>query len=223
MKKVLVVCLTILMMLSMTLTAFAAPGKFVSSPSGNLAPGVINFDPADDDCTGYLVITPYSERDTLPDSLEALMKKAYDQIKNSKDLTELNADLAALAKKLKIKGADLAVSDLFDIRVEGCTVHEGHHEFDIVVSADTLKHFVGLLHMKENGEWELIKDAKVISNGEHLAFSVDTMSPFAIVVDTSANPSQTGDTSLAPVYITVMAISALAIIVILAKSKKQKA
>ncbi len=223
MKKVLVICLTVVFMMSMTLTAFAAPGAFVKSPSGNPAPTMIEFEPADDDCTGHLVITPYSERDSLPDNLKELMKKAYDIIKGSTDLTQLHADLAKLAANKKIKGTDLAVSDLFDIRVEGCTDHDGHHDFDIVLSADSLKNFVGLLHMKENGEWELIKDAKVISNGEHLAFSVDTMSPFAVVVNTKANPSQTGDNSMIPLYAAIMAVSALAIVVILVKSKKQSA
>lgn len=223
MKKLLVVCLTVVMMVSMTLTVFAAPGAFVSSPSGNPGPTEIEFKPADEDCTGRLVITPYSERDTLPEELEDLMKKAYEAIKGTNDLTTLHTELAKLAKKLKVKGTDLAVSDMFDIRVEGCTEHDGHHEFDIVLAADSLKNFVGLLHLRENGEWELIKDARVVGNGEHLAFSVDTMSPFAIVVNTAANPSQTGDNSMIPVYVAIMAVSALAIVVILVKSKKQSA
>ena len=223
MKKVLVICLTVVFMMSMTLTAFAAPGAFVKSPSGNPAPGMIEFKPADEDCTARLVITPYSDKHELPAALKALMEKAYNMIKGSTDLSTFNADLAALAKAKKIKGTDLAVSDLFDIHVTGCDYHDEHVDFDIVLSADSLKNFVGLLHMNKNGEWELIKDAKVIANGEHLAFSVDSFSPFAVVVNTKANPSQTGDNSMIPVYVVVMAISALAIVVILIKSKKQTA
>lgn len=221
MKKVLVVLLAVIMMMSMTLTAFAAPGKFVSSPTGQQAPIVISFE--DDECTGSLIITPYGDRDELPAALQALMKKAYDEIKASTDLTELCAALKNLAAAKKIKGTNLAVTELFDIRVEGCTIHDGHHDFDIVINPDTLKNFVGLLHMKENGEWELISDAKVIANGDHLAFSVDTLSPFAIVVNTGANPSQTGESNMIYVYIAVMAVSALAIVLIIAKSRKQKA
>ena len=222
MKKVLLVCLTVVLMMSMTLTAFAAPGAFISSPTGNEAPTEIEFKPADEDCDGYLVITPYGDRDELPQDLQLLMKKAYDAIKGTTDLTTLNADLKKLAAKLKIKGADLAVSDLFDIRVEGCTQHNGHHDFDIVLAADSLKNFVGLLHMKADGTWELIKDAKVISNGEHLAFSVDTMSPFAVVVNTG-KPAQTGDSSMMPLYIAIMAVSAIGIIAVLIIAKKKKA
>ena len=221
MKKVLVLCLALVMMCSFTLNAFAANGGFVSSPSNNPAPTVVEF--KDDECEGDLVITPYSERGELPAALKALMEKAYKQIKESDDISTLNADLAKLAAKKKIKGTDLAVSDLFDIRIVGCDFHDAHYDFDIVIAADTLKHFVGLLHMNKNGEWELISDAKVTNNGEHLAFSVESLSPFAIVVDTSADPSQTGDDSLAPVYMGVMAVSALAILVILVASKKKRA
>ncbi len=223
MKKVLVICLTVVFMMSMTLTAFAAPGAFVKSPTGNPAPQQIEFKPADEGCTATLVITPYTDKQELPAALKTLMEKAYNAIKGTDDVSTLNAALAKLAKDKKIKGTDLAVSDLFDIHVTGCEYHDEHTDFDIVLSADSLKNFVGLLHMNKNGEWELVKDATVISNGEHLKFSVDSFSPFAVVVNTKANPSQTGDNSMIPLYVAVMAISALAIVVILVKSKKQNA
>ncbi|MBQ3547589.1 MAG: hypothetical protein IJA44_03845 [Clostridia bacterium] len=223
MKKVLVICLTVVFMVSMTLTAFAAPGSFVSSPSGNPAPQKVEFKPADEDCTATLVITPYSEKNELPTALKAMMEKAYNDIKGTDDLTTLNAALAKLAKDLKIKSSDLAVSDLFDIHVTGCDYHDEHVDFDIVLAADSLKNFVGLLHMNKNGDWELVEGAKVIANGEHLAFSVDSFSPFAVVVNTAAKPSQTGDSNMIPVYVAIMAVSALALVVILVKSKKKTA
>lgn len=225
MKKVLVFCLTVVFMASMTLTAFAAPGAFVKSPTGNPAPTVIEFKCADEGCTARLVITPYGERKKLSAFLQDLLNKMYDLIKGTNDLTTLNADLAKLAKDKNIKGTNLAVSDLFDIHYEGCDNHEEHHDFDIVLSADSLKNFVGLLHMKSDGTntIELIKGAKVTGDGDHLAFSVGSFSPFAVVIDTSANPSQTGDDNLIPVYASVMAVSALGIILILVKSKKQSA
>ena len=223
MKKVMVFLLTVVFMLSMTLTAFAAPGAFVKSPTGNKAPTTIEFKPANDECTAVLVITPYDEKQELSDALKKLMEKAYNAIKGTNDLTSLNADLEKLAKDKKIKGTNLAVSDLFDIHITGCEFHEEHTEFDIILSADSLKNFVGLLHMNKNGEWELVKDARVLKDKDHLAFSVDSFSPFAVVVDTSANPSQTGDDNLIPVYASVMAVSALGIVLILVKSKKQKA
>lgn len=221
MKKVLVVLLTVLMMMSMTVTVFAA-GGFVSSPTSQQAPDVVEFTPADDDCEARLVITPYGEKEELTPAIKSFFEKAYTEIKSSKNLTELCDSLKKIAANKKIKGTNLAVSELFDIHVTGCDYHEGHTEFDIVLDPDSLKNFVALLHMNHNGEWEVVSDAKVINNGDHLAFSIDEFSPFAIVVKT-ANPSQTGDNSLIPLYITVMALSAAGIIVILAKSKKREA
>lgn len=223
MKKVLVICLTVVFMVSMTLTTFAATGSFVSSPSGNAAPGQVEFKPADEDCTATLVITPYGEKNELTAAIKTMMEKAYNDIKGTEDLTTLNATLAKLAKDLKIEGSDLAVSDLFDIHVTGCDYHDGHTDFDIVLSADSLKNFVALLHMNKNGEWEVVDGAKVVANGEHLSFSVDAFSPFAVVVNTAAKPSQTGDSNMTPVYAAIMAVSALALVVILVKSRKKTA
>jgi hypothetical protein len=226
MKKAIAICLIVVMVLSMNVNVFAAPGAFISSPSGNPAPQIISFDPSDDDCTAKLVITPYAKRDTLPDELKELIEKAYGEIAASKDLTELNSDLAKLAADKNLKGANLAVSDLFDIYAIDCEKHEEHLEFDIVLAADTLKRFVGLLHMNKNGEWELVSNAEVTNDGKHLKFTVETLSPFAIVVDTSNGGSdgpQTGDNSMIHIYVTIMAISAFAILVIVAKNRKQNA
>lgn len=226
MKKVLAICLIMVMLVSMNVNVFAAPGAFVSSPSGNPVPRLISFDPSDDDCTAQLVITPYSNRDTLPTALNELIKKAYGEVAASTDLTKLNSDLAKLAADKNIKGTNLAVSDLFDIHVTGCDYHEEHVDFNITLEADTLKRFVGLLHMNKDGEWELVSNAEVVNNGKQLKFSVDSFSPFAIVVDTTADGTggpQTGDNSMIHIYVTIMAVSAVAILVIVAKNRKQRA
>ena len=225
MKKVLAICLMMVMVLSMSVNVFAASGGFVSSPSGNPAPTVVSFKPSDDDCTAQLVVTPYGDKHDLSDALRAMLEKAYNSIVNSDDLTKLNAELAKIAADKNIVGTDLAVSDLFDIHVTGCDYHDEHVDFDITLDVDTLSHFVGLLHMNKDGVWELVTDAEVINNGEHLKFSVDSFSPFAIVVDTSSvtpDSPQTGDNSMIHIYAIVMAVSALAIVVITVKSRKQK-
>lgn len=225
MKKVLAICLMMVMVLCMSVNVFAAPSGFVSSPSGNPAPTVVAFEPNNDDCTGRLVVTPYGDRHELSDALRAMFEKAYNDIVNSDDLTKLNAELAKIASDKDINGADLAVSDLFDIHVTGCDYHDEHVDFDITLDADTLDRFEGLLHMNKDGVWELVTDAEVINNGEHLKFSVDSFSPFAIVVDTSSgspDAPQTGDNSMIHIYAIIMVVSALAIVVITVKSRKQK-
>ena len=225
MKKVVAICLMMVMVLCMSVNVFAAPSGFVSSPSGNPAPTVVAFEPNNDDCTGRLVVTPYGDRHELSDALRAMFEKAYNEIVNSGDLTKLNADFAKLVADRNLTADKLAVSDLFDIHVSGCDYHDEHVDFDITLDADTLSRFVGLLHMNKDGVWELVTDAEVINNGEHLKFSADSFSPFAIVVDTSSgspDAPQTGDNSMIHIYAIIMVVSALAIVVITVKSRKQK-
>lgn len=227
MKKLLAICLMVVMVVSMSVTAFAAPGGFISSPSGNPAPTVEAFEPSNDDCDGHLTVTPYGDRSDLSNDIRITFEGAYDDIVNSDDLTKINADLAKVAADKGIAGTDLAVSDLFDISVVGCHDHKGHYDFNITLAADTLYNFVGLLHKPQGGDWELVSDAEVVNNGTNLKFSVKTLSPFAIVVKTSdagtLDVPETGDDSMVHVYAIIMAISALAIIVIAVLTKKRKA
>ncbi len=227
MKKVLAICLMMVLVVSMSVTAFAAPNAFISSPSKNLAPEVVEGKNEDDDCTATLVITAYADRHELSEDIRLQFEKAYEEIAKAADLTLLNSDLKKVADEVGVKAENLSVSDLFDINYENCGDHEDHGHFDIVLKADTLKHFVGLLHLKD-GDWELVKNAEVKEvNGElHLVFAVEDFSPFAIVVDNSKEQSvspETGDSGYMTVCLIVMAVSALAIVVIAAKIKKQAA
>ena len=130
-----------------------------------------------------------------------------------KDLTKLNEDLKALAAELNIPGDKLAVSELFDIHMEGCDYHEEHRYFDIILSAEALENFVGLLHLRQDGEFELIADAKVTHDGDHLEFTVESFSPFAIVVDTTKN-SPTGDNGMIFVCLALMLVSGVAVVLL---------
>lgn len=223
MKKVLAICLTMVMVLSMSVNVLAAPNGFDESPSGRPAPTVVDQNVGDDDCTAELVITPYGDRYDLTEELREQIEKAYDDIVDSNSLTELNKELEDLAEEKGIDPSDLAVSDLFTIHPTDCDDHDGHKEFDITLDADTLEKFVGLLLLNENGEWELVTDAKVVNNGEHLKFSSDLYTAYAIVIDTSAGAhQQTGDNSMIYVWAIIMAASALAIVVIAVTSKKKR-
>ena len=225
MKKVFAIVLMMTLMLSVNVNVFADPGAFLGSPSGNPAPELVEHEFEADDCTADLVITSYSDRDKLDDSLKNLMEQAYADIAGTNDLTTLNADLAGIAAEKNIKGTDLAVSDLFDISPEGCQIHDDHYSCDIIIDADTLHRFVALIHMNENGEWILVDNATVANNGEYLEFTVDSLTPFAIVVDTSTEESdtpQTGDNSKMHIYVSIMFVSALAIAILTVKDRKQR-
>ena len=221
MKKALAICLMIVMVMSLSATAFATSG-FISSPSGNPAPDVEEFEPKDEDCTAELNVTPYGEREELPEVLKVLVEKAYDEITKTEALTDLNDDFAEMVEEKGIDSTKLAVSDLFDLHPTDCEFHDGHAEFDVVLSLDMLEHFVGLLHMNKDGVWEWVEDAQVV--GDHLKFSVESFSPFAVVVEhKEPTPPQAGDNSMIHVYGIVMAVAALAIVVLAVKGRKQKA
>lgn len=223
MKKILMICMAAIMAASMCMAALAAPGGFISSPPGQPAPEIDSFTPVDDDCTAGAVITPYGDRDELTDAQKELLEEAYNEIVNADNLAELNVDLAKLAEELDIDVDGLAVSDFFDIHEINCENHEEHKDFVLVLNADTLKNFVCLLHMNKDGEWELVSDAEVIGDGTQLKFSVDSFSPFAIVVNTTTLPPQTNDNGMFYIYLALMVLSAVALVVVAVKIKKQNA
>lgn len=221
MKKVLAICLALVMVLSISVSALATTGGFLISASLRPAPVLVNFEKLQNDCDAELVITPYSDRTTLSADLQDLMAKAYGEIKATEDLTTLNSALAAVADQKDIAGEDLAVTDLFDIHLEGCTIHDTHTDFGITLKADMLDRFVGLLHMTKDGKWELVDGAKVVDG--NLKFTAANFSPFAIVIDSEGSQSpETGDNTNIILMGVLMAVSATACVVLVLKSKKQE-
>lgn len=182
MKKLLVLTLAALLILTWSVAAFAT-GSFVTSPSTKGAPELVDAKNESEDCVATLLIKSYAERHSLPEDVRAMFEAAYNAIKNTADLTTLNQKLAQLASEKGYAAADLAVSDFFDISSTDCASHDNHGHFDITLKADALKNFVALLHYY-NGEWRVVEDAKVTENGTHLEFTEDEFSPFAIVVYT---------------------------------------
>ncbi len=222
MKKIAVICLSLVMLFSISMTAFAAPGIFVSSPSGNPAPELVEVVNKTDACPAKIKITAYSERATLDAADREKIESAYTQIVNADSDNAFSKVLATLAKNNKMSVSSLSVSDLFDISYYNCENHEGHEGFTITLKADTIDQFVGMLHL--NGEeWELVKVNNVDEDKNTVTFFVEELSPFAIVVDngTGSVPPQTGDTSM--IYLWVMLATASGLALVLVCMKKQKA
>lgn len=183
MKKLIVVCLVIAMAACMSISVLAANGGFLSSPSANSAPELVEGKNESEDCESQLVVTSYANRDQLSEEARKAIEEAYSQIIGTQDLSSLNQAIKALAEELDMDPSKLAVSDLFDISASDCDGHENHGHFDITLKAETLKNFAFLLHYY-NGEWHIVEGAKVTNNGAHLEFEEDQFSPFAIVVYT---------------------------------------
>ena len=184
MKKVLMICLIIVMAMSITLPVFATMGGFVASPSRNQAPTLIEGKNEDDDCVSKLSIVAYADRDQLPEETRAGLEAAYTQIIGVEYLDQLNSDIAKLAETAGVSIEDLAVTDMFDISASECGTHEEHGRFSITLEPELLKNFVCLLHYYD-GKWNIVEDAKVTGSGTRLEFTEDEFSPFAIVVSSS--------------------------------------
>ncbi len=222
MKKLITVCLILVMLITMSLPTFAV-GGFVESPSNNPAPEVIESENESEDCESEIIITPYIEKDELPEDVKENLEEAYDDIKENPNLGDLVEELEEIAEELEIDVIDLAVSDLFDVGCTDCDDHENHGEFSIVFEADTLKNFVALLQYVD-GVWTVVSGAKVSEDGTRLEFTSNGVGAFAIVVDASmvqSDSPKTGDNSAFLVASAV--VSGLALVVIGAKYKKNKA
>jgi phage-related tail fiber protein len=220
MKKFVSIALALVLALSLAVVAFAAPGAFIESPSKKSAPTLVEFKVGSANCTAKIVITGYADRATLADDVRAALEAAYATIKGTKDVTTLNADLASLAASKNIKTTSLAVSELFDISVADCAAHADHKGMQITISPESVVGFVGILHY-ENGAWTFVSGAAV--DGENVKFTVDTLSPFAIVVNTEEleNPNATGDT-LTYVLIAVAVLSAAGLVIVAVSSKRKR-
>ncbi len=218
MKKFLTVLLTIAMVLTLGVSAFA--NAFVESPSNNRDPRLIRFT-VDGDCDGEIIITPFSKRATLPSDELSEIGAAYNEIKATTDLTVLVPALSEIAKKNNINTAKLAVSDLFDLRVEGCTkeAHKtnGHGTFTIVVEDQYLSGYVALLHRHE-GQWHVVSNATV--NGKEITFEIEEFSPFAIAVNSDTHVPPTSDNYMIWIWIAVAAVAATGCVVFMVLSKK---
>ena len=209
MKKIVMICLALIVMASMSLSVCANQGGFVSSPSANSAPTLEFGKNESEDCVSELSIAAFSDRDQLSEEARKNIEEAYAMIMGTQDLSTLNAGIADLAKALQVDVASLAVSDLFDISASSCEGHEDHGHFDITLKAETLTNFVCLLHYY-NGEWEIVEGAEVTNNGEHLEFDVDEFSPFAIVVSTGNAPVQPTPKKIWPTVVIASASTAAA-------------
>ena len=223
MKKALAICLALVMAVSAAMMVFAAPGGFVSSPSGNEAPVIITVSYEDGSCNPKVVVTPYSERDTLEEEKEEDMNEAYDEIAANKNLSGLCSELSSVAAAKNIPVSRLAVSDLFDISA----YHNGDHDFcgsiTVKVGTEALRNFVALLHRDADGTWEVVPGVIVNVEEGTITFSADDFSPYAIVVDTGSNAIP--DTG-ADIYIPAIAMIASAVslvFVLFSMKKKQKA
>lgn len=223
MKKFLAICLALVMVVSAGVLAFAQ-GGFVSSPSGNEAPEIEEVTYEEGSCEPEIIVTAYSERDTLAEEKEEAMNDAYDDVSENEDLTVMCPELSAVAAAKGIPASDLAVSDLFDVSAYHKLPHDYCGMITIKLSAETIKNFVALLHRNSDGTWDVINDVVVDAANNTITFAARDFSPFAIVVDKNADDvPNTGANIIFPAIAMVVSGVSLIGILISLKKKKQEA
>lgn len=163
MKKLVAIIITLSMLVTLSTTAFAV----VESPVTTGAPTVVG--------DQNITISSYSDRDKLEASIREIFEKAYGELMDADDLTKICKALADLAEQYGIPASSLAIRDFFDI-----SATEEKDKYEIKLNVGEISGFVAIIHY-ENGEWVLVKNAQV--SGTTLEFTVDSLSPFAIVVN----------------------------------------
>lgn len=221
MKKIFVLCLTVIMLASLSVTAFATGNDFVSSPSGNPAPVIVSFEAGTDGCKAKPEITPYSERDSLGDKEKESIEKAFRQIAGEEDDKGLSGLFKKIAERNRLSRKDLAVSDLFDIGYKDCAEHKtaGHKGLTITLEAETLKNILGLLYF-DGSQWKEIEILEHDADAGTITFYTEDFGTFAFVVNKYL-PPYTGDNSVTNILVIVAALSALTLVISVRARKRE--
>ncbi len=214
MKKTLVFALVIAMVFAAPVTAFA--DAFHESPSNNPAAELVGYTVTNGDWDGEIIVTPYSHRNELPPKELEEEQEAYDSIKGADSAAALESHIAQIAEKKKVDAKELFVSDLFDVRA----TKPGMGSATITLKSERFGNFIALLHFT-NGKWEVVDNAKCTSDLE-LTFTVDDLSPFAVVVSNKNSPPTGESNDWAATGLLALALLSGAVgVAFLAKSKRE--
>lgn len=223
MKKVLISIMTVALVAALTAPVYAT---FTPSAETKAAPEVIDQADGiaaiiTDAATGAqvkdvinreLVITPVAKKQDAPTAgITQNLDRAETQIKRAEELTDLTPDLREALDEAKqdalassaiqnVRIDDLAVSDLFDVTylVNGkeTPIGEGNKITFTIKTNLTKDETFFVMHNYKDNEWEMVEDVKLADNG-NLTITVDSLSPFAIIVDKTAylTPDPAGPSS----------------------------
>ncbi len=217
MKKFAAILMTIVMVLSLSLTTFAA---FVSSPSNNDAPTIESHE-TPEGCDAELKVTSYADRYSLSEEEWKLLEDAYKRISGQKDDAKLAEVLKKIAEEKGVNVSDLSISDLFHIGYEDCEEHvlDGHKGYKITLKADTVANLVGVLHF-DGENWTIIKILSYDAENGTVTIFTEELGCFAFVVNKYIAPN-TGDTSMTFVWLVLAVACSMAVFCVAVPKKKR--
>lgn len=211
--------ITILVLLCALCTvSVLAKGNFVPSIEQKGAPDVVEaIDANGEDVTSWIIVTPFSDRHTLPDEKQEHFEGAYGDV----DMKALHAMLEKEEHSIVESHEHLVVSDLF-------YVHEfedrGMIEHPVTVTFDTglPQHAFVAVYEYVDGQWirlnvDIVEDA---SGTMVISVQVNQWGPFAIVTEqrkesSAVHSPQTGVGSVLP-------MAAVSAVTLLAARKKHE-
>lgn len=228
MKKFATMLLALLLTAALTVPAMAT--TFTPSSENKDAPEIISATFEDGtDAKGYLIVTPYSKKDSADPSIRESLERAYEDVKNASTLDKLNSDVNTLLKNYPhVKVEDLVASDLFDLSyVENGQLAPLPQRvtvtFRLTVPVEDL---LFVMTRDAEGNWHLLNMTaglvtKVSKNQVTVTF--DSTGPVLFIINTASMPvdkdgpksPQTGEISPAWVIagMTVVAACAAAYVV----------
>ena len=224
MKKIFLIVLIFVFVMSVGAVVYAAEENFVPSISSKPAPELVGVTDVNTGEAIELVITPMMQIETLPEKVKQVFEGAKEVISKAKNITTVNSDLKPIAKGMGVKGEQLIVSDLFDISEKDFKKNEGcHYNISMEVNAVTIGRFVALLHYT-NSKWECVENVKIAEDGKTLEFEVDNLSPFAIVVVADETPAASLDWISVLIWsvFSVLVVAGIAVLTIFFFKKKMK-
>lgn len=195
MKKALFLCLTVILVMTMSVSVFAT--GFVGSPSGSKF--VFEYTHENGDCKSVVEIVGYNDRDKLDDETRKEFEDAYNKLKN-----DPNAD---------------KVSDVFAIRFSDCDSHDDHGTTTVILTEESMKDFDGLMQYV-NGAWQAVKADKYQVAGDKLTISMEGTGIYAIALKGETVSPETDSLTVdgvSPVWYVLMGVSlaGLAVVAIL--------
>ena len=127
------------------------------------------------------------------------MEEAYDIIEEAiqeaaTSIVDVIEGLEEVLVETEVLAENVAVSNVFDISVESDADDHGHKAIKITLEIEDVDNFLALVHYTNNA-WEIVETVLDKEN-KTLSFSVDDLSPFAILVD---NTKYAEDSEDAPV------------------------
>lgn len=209
-----IVLLTLILSLVGAVTANA---KFVPSIEQKGAPEVLEaIDAEGNDVTSWIVVTPYSKRNTLDSEKHSVFVESYQKADSERFYTLIKNSGASLPVR---DAGELVVTDLFN-------VHEfedrGMISLPVTVRLDTRLPAHGFAAVFEfvDGQWQLIP-AAIHADGS-MTITVSQWGPFAIVTslkhESSKVPSpQTGVDAVNPLVVFGMVGLGAAAVLVLRK------